>query len=344
MRLHLILISSIALAISACAEAPSATPASTQEASPSAAEAAPVDPTTEPTVELTTPPTDQSGWARRANMITARSEMPAVVMDGLIYVPGGFAPTFESSDRFEVYDPARDEWQSLAPLPQPRDHPMATAHGGRVYVFGGRGAEYANINTWAYDPTSDTWEELALMPEPRVAGAAVVLGDHIYIVGGDGGTSALLRYDPAANTWATLAPLSQPREHNQAVAFDGTIYVLGGRWHTDGDLGSVEIYDPAANRWTAGLSMLNARAGFGAAVLDDRIYVAGGELLGGIVPQALDSVEVYDPATGWSEVDPLPVPVHGLPLAAFDGTLYALGGSVAPGAIQNPGRVFSIRP
>ena len=65
-------------------------------------------------------------------MISARSETAAVVINGLIYVPGGYG----NERALEVYDPAQDSWRALAQMPEGRHHLMTTAHNGKVYVFG----------------------------------------------------------------------------------------------------------------------------------------------------------------------------------------------------------------
>ena len=89
--------------------------------------------------------------------------------------------------------------------------------------------------------------------------------------------------------------------------------------------------------------MLEARAGFGATVLDGRIYVAGGELINFL--KTLKSAEVFDPAAGdWTSLQPMPGPLHGVPLVGVDGALYILGGSGRSADVINAGRVFAYRP
>ena len=39
-----------------------------------------------------------------------------------------------ASDIVEVYDPAADRWQRVAPIPAARDHAMAAALGGKVVL------------------------------------------------------------------------------------------------------------------------------------------------------------------------------------------------------------------
>jgi N-acetylneuraminic acid mutarotase len=292
-------------------------------------------------------------WKQRATMPTARSEMPAVELNGLIYVPGGFGPVPGGLANgkgpvttFDVYDPASDQWRSLAPMPEPRHHLMLTAYHGMIYVFGGFIDPWiTQSNTWVYDPATNHWTVLKPMPAPRTAGAAVTLGDYIYVVGGTTSTAGLVlptwRYDPEADSWKDVAPVQQAREHNTAVVLNGHIYALGGRWATT--LNSVEIYDPAEDRWTKGPDMIGARAGFGATVMDGRIYVAGGELIE--ILQTLNSVEVFDPAVGaWSQLPAMPGKLHGVPLVGVNGVLYIFGGSARSADVINWGRVFAFQP
>ena len=198
-------------------------------------------------------------------MPTARSEMRAAVVDGIIYVPGGFG----GLTSFEAYDPANDSWTELAPMPEPAHHLMVAGHSGKVFVFGG-GPDMswqATASIFVYDPAAETWTAGGAMPERRMSGEAVSLGDFIYLVGGTGGTTALLRFDPAEDVWSVLPGPTQPREHVAAVAFNGELWVIGGRWGGTGALATVEIFDPASGAWRAGPEMNEARSGFGAAVV-----------------------------------------------------------------------------
>src|SRR5262249_25205115 len=267
---------------------------------------------TTPTVA---PPTPRSGlaggtWSEGARMGVPRSETAAAVVDGLIYVPGGFNDEGDTVNVVEGYDPAADQWRRIAAIPGPRNHPLVTADHGRVYVFGGaRDSRTPRTATaWTYDPAADTWSSLAPMPETREAGAGVTLGDFLYVIGGVGDTMDLLRYDPRANTWKRLAPLHEQREHVAGAGVDGGVYAVGGRWGAGGELKTVEVYDPIANTWTETTPMPEARAGGAAVIVQSRIFVAGGEVIYDTGGGALKTVELYDPETGvWQDATPMPV-------------------------------------
>jgi N-acetylneuraminic acid mutarotase len=310
--------------------------------------------TLEPTVEVPSE-TPSTPWIQKQNMPSARSEMPAVELDGLIYVVGGFGPVrgglangYDAVDTFEAYDPKADQWISLAPTPEPRNHSMIAAHQGKSYVFGGYvGVWQIQQNVWMYDPPTDTWTVLNPMPASRAAGAAVTVDDAIYLIGGNTSKAGVIlptwRYDPLNDTWQDVAPLQQPREHVSAVTIDGLIYVLGGRWITT--FNSVEIYDPMKDEWTPGISMKDSRAGFGATVMNGKIYVAGGELID--VGKTVKSVEVFDPDTKtWSSLPDLPNGLHGFPMVGAENMnmLYVIGGSNRAADVINWGRVFAYQP
>ncbi len=287
---------------------------------------------TKQAVELT-----KGKWEERKPMTIPRSETAAVVIDGLIYVPGGYG----DEAALEAYDPEKNAWTLLKAMPDGRNHLMTTDYQGRLYVFGGAqaGSGQATRTTWVYDPAKNAWTVVAPMPEARAAGAAVALGDYLYVIGGVGSTQAVLRYDPAANTWKSLAALKAAREHTAAVALDDKIYALAGRWNNV-IMTSVEIYDPEKDSWTPGTAMNEGRSGFGAAILDGKIVVAGGEVFSASGAKALTSAEIYDPDTKkWTFLPPMPVGVHGNPVASYEGEIFVLGGSDRAAGIDNRGRV-----
>jgi len=306
------------------------------------------------TILVASSPPPSTPWMQISTMPSARSEMPAIELNGLFYVVGGFGPVPGGSangkdavDTFEAYDPKADRWTTLAPTPEARDHSLMTTYQGRIYVFGGYAAGDWVVcpNAWMYDPTADQWTVLKPMPAPRTSGGAVTIGDYIYLVGGITSKAHDIlptwRYNPANDSWQNVAPLQQPREHVNAVALDGRIYAIGGRWIQT--LNSVEIYDPVKDQWTAGVSMQNIRAGFGATVLNGKIYVAGGELIETL--KTVRTVEQFDPATqSWSSLPDLPVGLHGVPLVGFDNALYVIGGSSRSADMINWGRVYSYQP
>jgi N-acetylneuraminic acid mutarotase len=293
------------------------------------------------------PPGAGGPWLQQQSMAIARSEIPAAVVTNTIYVPGGLVATSQGvgvASSVERYRVETDTWDRVADLPAPRHHSMSAALGGRVYVFGGFGEGFDPWATaWRFDPLANGWTELTDLPFAQGAGAAVEIEGLIYIAGGVPNGTSFYVYDPVDNAWTALPPMTQPREHTAAVAFQGDMWVLGGRWG-DEMLSSTEIYDPESGKWSSGPAMQEARSGFGATVLGERIFVAGGEVFeasDGFQAAALDSVERYD-GNAWTFTDPLPQPLHGVPLAAAGDAIYLLGGSIEAAGVDNTGEVWSL--
>lgn len=266
-------------------------------------------------------------------MPTPRSELQAAVVDGVAYLPGGLGSD-RALDTFEAYDPERDRWQVLPPLPRPVHHAGVAAADGRVFVTGG----YADLSfvpgvlAWAYDPSSRSWTRLPDLPAPRAGHALVPLGGVLHVVGGIGRTSqAVWRFDLEAGRWIEPGPpIPTVREHLTAVAVGGRIWAIGGRWPGEGELGTVETYDPEAGRWRSAPSLPTPRSGLTSAVLAGRIHVLGGEELRG--ERTFVEHEVFDPDAGaWRSAAPLDPGLHGLASAVVNGRLHVIGGASRAG-------------
>lgn len=292
----------------------------------------------------TEPPTT-GAWTQGAPMPTPRSDAASAVVDGKIYVIGGLLASGESTDTVEVYDPATDTWETLAPL-QGFDHAMAATVGGKIYVIGGHSSSGDQISptTNEYDPATGVRGDRAAMPEPRAAGAAATLGDgRIYVVGGYGpDAGAVLMYDPEKDTWEAKPATATPREQLTAQAAGQVIYAIGGLADRQ-TLSKLEVYSPAANTWLGLGPMPTARSALASAVLRNRIHVLGGADGTGA---ALATHEVYNPdLSTWSPAPPMATARHGLAVQVVGDKLYAIGGATgADGAASALVEIFTPSP
>jgi uncharacterized repeat protein (TIGR01451 family) len=239
------------------------------------------------------------GWEPMAPMPTPRGNITAAVLDGKIYVPGGYAGAAaapeEHLDVLEIYDPESNSWARGAPLPEPLSGIAVAAYDGKLYAFGGATPDgYLVDSTYQYDPVTDAWETRAPMPGgTRGFAAAAALNDKIYVVGG-WYVNTVEVYDPATDSWAMAAPMHDARQSpGLTVAPDGRLYVSGGGTDTWDGLRSVERYDPAINAWQL-LPSLNDgnRAGSASAFAGGRIYAAGG--VDAQLSDANESLQLFD--------------------------------------------------
>ena len=262
-------------------------------------------------------------WTYKPFMPTARTSPRAAVMNGLLYVVGGF-DTPGALNALEVYDPNQGTWQSLAPMATGRHSPGVGVINGKLYVAGGfSGGTVLEV----YDPATNTWTTRQPMLINQ-QGAAGVIGNKLYVVGPTTDfTKSLQMYDPATNTWTIKTPMPNPRAAGVGV-LNGLLYSIGGD-----SLGTVEAYDPATDSWTARASLPgngNSIYNPGVAVLNGKLYVAGGYNHG-------TTVDVYDPVgNSWSTGPSMLTARGDLAVAALPDKLFAVGGVTAPGQTSFP--------
>ena len=66
-----------------------------------------------------------------------------------------------------VYDPQADAWTQLASMGIARRRHASAAVGGKLYVFGGHGAEGRLSTAEVYDPASDSWAQVTSLTSAR---------------------------------------------------------------------------------------------------------------------------------------------------------------------------------
>ncbi len=269
----------------------------------------------------------QSGgtWQTLAPMPALRQELAAAVLDGKVYVLGGYDENGVSTATVEVYNPVSNSWSTAASLPFATDHSSAAVAAGRLYSFGAGGNQ-----TSVYDPASNSWSAVAPTSFAHGGTAAVgVIGDKIHVAGGThGGNSitALEVYDPVANTWTNRAPMSVARDHVAGAVLDGKFYAVGGRG-APGAPTALEVYDPTSNSWSSRAPMPTGRSGIAAAAVNGELWVFGGEL-----PSLHGEVEAYNPATNtWRSLPSMPAPRHGISAAVIGNRVYLAGGGDVQG-------------
>ncbi|MGD9890146.1 MAG: Kelch repeat-containing protein [Dehalococcoidia bacterium] len=277
-------------------------------------------------------PSQPSGtWSNGPPLVEGRAEVAAAVLDGRIYVGGGFDADGADLSSFEMLDPAAGQWVQRASIPVGLNHLGLAAAAGRVWVSGGSRGGTISRALYAYDPDSDTWTQMADMPLARSAHVMVGLNDRLYVIGGVGPQPEVtLEYTPATDRWERRAPLPAPREHLSAAAANGRIYAIGGRWQNRGNVSTVDEYDPDSDGWRARAPLPTARGGLTAATVNGRIHVVGGEAFD--PARTFGEHEVYDPAgDAWASAPPMPDARHGLASAGLDGRFYVIAGGRTAG-------------
>jgi sugar lactone lactonase YvrE len=256
---------------------------------------------------------DPGTWTLDGNLVPDRTYPAAVLftwgpLAGKVLVAGGH--TDNPSSVCNIYDPETGAWRTTGWLNLPRYYHRATLlPSGKVLVTGGLKAheEWGVTSAELYDPVTETWTPTGSMNVPRAfyhtatllpTGKVLVAGGYSAPYPELGYTDTAELFDPATGTWELTGRMSAGRAgHSATLLRTGKVLVAGGSagWF------SAELYDPAVGTWATTGSLIGARAYHAAELLPDgRVLVAGGFSAASGAP-ALNTAELYDPATGaWS--------------------------------------------
>lgn len=257
----------------------------------------------------------------------ARSEAQKAVVDGKMYVFGGYTNTLiPDSTRVDVYDPNKNAWTRVSDMPIATTHAGTAVDGKDIYIAGGVLGTAdgklltASQNVWKYNVETDAWSSMPKLPQARGAGELSVVNGKLHFFGGTGfdrfeakGDHWVLPLD-SNTSWQPATPLPNPRNHLADAVIDGKIYAIGGQHGHNDNLvtqNSVHMWNPAnPNTWTAVASLPKPVSHIAGAtfVMGNRIIVAGGEVDHG---GSVSDVTAYNLLTNtWTSLTPLPAPRH----------------------------------
>jgi hypothetical protein len=235
-----------------------------------------------------------SEWSTASAMSTARQSFGACVVNGEMYVIGGFVYI---GDSVKKYSPASDTWSAVAALPAGRfDHATAVV-GSDIYIMGGVTSDGVTTSVLKFNYAEDSWSEAAPMPALRETFASCAHMSDIYVFGGsDEGHDDLgtvFKLDTEAGEWSIQAPMPIKCACHSASLIDGQICITGA-----GNSGRELLrFNIATSTWSMLVQTTRRRDCGISFVLAGRLYAAGG---GG---RGSASVERYDVATNtWTQV------------------------------------------
>ena len=193
-------------------------------------------------------------WATSVPLPQPRAFAGAAGLGGLLYVAGGevkLAPdAYEVTDSVVVYEPRKNTWRSVTPMPTIRQRLRLVASGRYLYAIGGFDLAGQSLTTMErYDPKSNSWATMNPMVESRALPCAVEtnVGNRrvLVVVGGfefpGDGTVDRRRttevFDPHTGRWTlldVLLPFGRG-SHDCATEADGTVLAIGGITRVVGD-------------------------------------------------------------------------------------------------------------
>jgi N-acetylneuraminic acid mutarotase len=284
----------------------------------------------EPTVDL------EINWEEHTSLPVDLGWMPAVELDGKMYIVGGATDGGTAVNDMYVYDPTTDSWDATkAGIDGARFAHSAEAVNGKIYVMGGVPAMSADAlnDIQVYDPLTDEWTVEGNLPERRAGLATCVLDNKIYIAGGitafpNGNLpDGFYSYDPGSKSWTELSPLPSVRAMVSMEVVDGKIYLVGG---TGGGLANgtafADVYDPDSDSWSSLPDLPANRWGTASGGIGSMLFCMAG-ITDFFSPGSATSF-IYDTEAG-SWIYGTPVPLKRLVAAAcvYQDQIYLFGGA-----------------
>lgn len=233
-------------------------------------------------------------WLRVTDMPTPRAIAKAAVVNGIIYVFGGYNSKNRDIRNWklpvvvEAYNPQTDTWIKKTDMPISRINFRLGVVDEKIYLVGGTtgfgaGHEERMDRVDIYDPETDTWAKAPKMPTRRDPMSVAVVNNRMYVIGGRGwpkaGGGPLLTvievYDPINRQWKKKNDILDVRQAFSTVVVADEIYLIGGFAHAE-FLAIVEVYNPQKDTWIDIPELPTGRMPYGAAAVKSKVYVFAG--------------------------------------------------------------------
>lgn len=226
-------------------------------------------------------------------------------------------------------------------------HTASLLPDGSIIIIGGLGyVDRVHQETLLYSPYSGSLAPHASLGTARAAHVAFTLPNGKIIVAGgynpyvgtsfDPAFKSSEIYDPNTKAFSPGPDMNFPRRNHVATALkDGRILITGGIQLIGRGFGAspnTEVFNPATNLFDAGERMTDGRWLHTATLLKDgKVLIAGGRnnnCTENCLIYALNSAEIYDPATGhYTATGPMHIARYNHTATALaDGRVLILGG------------------
>ena len=169
----------------------------------------------------------------RAPLPQVQNGLGGAVIGGLIYAVGGANNFGLSVPWLHVYDPARDAWQALQPMPTARRDAAVVALEGQLWVIGGdNNGPLQTVEI--YDPQTDEWVAGPVLPAGRAGARAIVHDGAIVLAFGRveaGATNTALHFSNGrwTNYLNNCRECAAFEDGQMVLMHDHQLNVFGGR-------------------------------------------------------------------------------------------------------------------
>lgn len=204
---------------------------------------------------------ETDGWTTFPDLPEARSSHDAAVLDGVIYVVGGWKMADDAETQWHTtawkLDPsaAKPRWRAIANPGFQRRAIAVAAHHGKIYVVGGMDEESGPTTAVSvYDPKQDSWTDGPALqvvkegvPQDRMSSggmsgfgaAAFATGGALYVTTVQG---VLQRLSDDGSKWQVVKTGLTPRFfHRMIPVSDQSFVIFGGSNMSVGKFDAVEL-------------------------------------------------------------------------------------------------------
>ena len=154
--------------------------------------------------------TKTNTWTTGAPDPTARWAGAYAVVNGILYVIGGFDSSGNPLNLVEAYNPVSDSWSTKASMSTARDSITAAVDKDVIYVVGGEANGMWLTTVESYNTATDTWTEEAPMLLARGWAAVGLLGTTIVAADGNPGAPGYTCTAGVLSRFALLLPNFDP--------------------------------------------------------------------------------------------------------------------------------------
>ncbi|WVZ61909.1 hypothetical protein U9M48_011717 [Paspalum notatum var. saurae] len=173
-------------------------------------------------------------WAVATRMLAARSFFAGGVIDGRVYVAGGYsADQFELSSA-EVLDTDTGVWRPVASMGVNMASSDSAVIAGRLYVTEGCAWPFfSSPRGQVYDPKADRWEAMPVGMREGWTGLSVVIDGRLFVIS-EYERMKVKSYDPETDSWDTVAGPPMPQRIMKPFSvscLDSKIVVVGRGLH-----------------------------------------------------------------------------------------------------------------
>jgi N-acetylneuraminic acid mutarotase len=191
-------------------------------------------------------------WTKLPSLPGARSSHDAAVLDGKIYVVGGWNLTGDREGDWQTdalaYDTAagaNGKWETLPEPPFQRRAIAVAAWNNRIWVLGGMD-DYREIkrDVFSYDPATKSWAQAKELPGDDMQGFGVSawgIDSGLYVSGTDG---VIYRLSEIDGDWQSAGKLSTPRFFHRLLPYgENSLVAVAGASMQDGHMNDIERID-----------------------------------------------------------------------------------------------------